>query len=230
MGKIWNCYLLTVLTWNRRDSTPLSAAPQAPSVSIKDKYFLVLVFVLLTEVSYKRNWFIVLQQIWILHFLASIYSLSLSIFHHHHQFFMLIIIIINFLCLSLSLLYFFFFWKIWSLLMIGKSILISPLYMTKKLDVELPNLQHISKLATVVEDEPKAPYSIATTPRCRWGPYSFPGLFHFTLDPYLIMLSVKQGGIKYHFLSLWYDLTRDWTPVSRVNTLTIMREIIFSVF
>ena len=24
-----------------------------------------------------------------------------------------------------------------------------------------------------------------------------------TLDPYLIILSVKQGGIKYHFLSLW---------------------------
>ena len=29
------------------------------------------------------------------------------------------------------------------------------------------------------------------------------------------MLSAKQGGIKYHFLSLWYDLTWDWTPVSR---------------
>ena len=29
------------------------------------------------------------------------------------------------------------------------------------------------------------------------------------------MLSVKQGGIKYHFLSLWYDLTWDWTQVSR---------------
>ena len=27
----------------------------------------------------------------------------------------------------------------------------------------------------------------------------FPGLLHFTLDPYLIMLSVKQAGIKYHF-------------------------------
>ena len=27
------------------------------------------------------------------------------------------------------------------------------------------------------------------------------------------MLSAKQGGIKYHFLNLWYDLTRDWTPV-----------------
>ena len=29
------------------------------------------------------------------------------------------------------------------------------------------------------------------------------------------MLSVKQGGIKYHFLSLWYDSTWDWTPGSR---------------
>ena len=29
------------------------------------------------------------------------------------------------------------------------------------------------------------------------------------------MLSVKQGGIKYHFLSLWYDSTWDWTTVSR---------------
>ena len=29
------------------------------------------------------------------------------------------------------------------------------------------------------------------------------------------MLSVKQGGIKYHFLCLWYDSTWDWTPVSR---------------
>ena len=29
------------------------------------------------------------------------------------------------------------------------------------------------------------------------------------------MLSVKQGGIKYHFLSLWYDSTGDWTQVSR---------------
>ena len=27
------------------------------------------------------------------------------------------------------------------------------------------------------------------------------------------MLRVKQDGIKYHFLSLWYDSTLDWTPV-----------------
>ena len=65
------------------------------------------------------------------------------------------------------------------------------------------------KLATIVEGNPKAPFSIATTPRCRGGRYSFPGWFYFTLDPHLIMLSVKQGGIKYHFLSLWYDSTWD---------------------
>ena len=29
------------------------------------------------------------------------------------------------------------------------------------------------------------------------------------------MLSVKQGGIKFHFYSLWYDSTWDWTQVSR---------------
>ena len=29
------------------------------------------------------------------------------------------------------------------------------------------------------------------------------------------MLSVKQGGIKNHFLILWYDSTWDWTQASR---------------
>ena len=29
------------------------------------------------------------------------------------------------------------------------------------------------------------------------------------------MLSVKQGGIKYHFLSFWYDATWDWTPMTQ---------------
>ena len=43
----------------------------------------------------------------------------------------------------------------------------------------------------------------------------FSGLLHFTLDTYLILLSVKQGGIKYHFKSLWYDVNLDWTQVSR---------------
>ena len=29
------------------------------------------------------------------------------------------------------------------------------------------------------------------------------------------MVSVKQGGIKYHVFSFWYDLTWDWTLVSQ---------------
>ena len=65
------------------------------------------------------------------------------------------------------------------------------------------------KLATSFEGDPKIPFSVATTVRCGWGATPFPGLLHFTLDPYLIMLSVKQGSIKFHFLSLWHDLMWD---------------------
>ena len=43
------------------------------------------------------------------------------------------------------------------------------------------------KLATLVEGDLKAPFSIATTPRCREGATPFPGLLDFTLDPYLII-------------------------------------------
>ena len=39
----------------------------------------------------------------------------------------------------------------------------------------------------------------------------FPGMLHFTHDPYFTLLIVKQGGIKYHFLCLWYDSNWDWT-------------------
>ena len=56
------------------------------------------------------------------------------------------------------------------------------------------------KLATAVEDNPKVPFTIVTTPK--GGPFPFSELLQFTLDSYLIILSVKQGGIKYHFLSL----------------------------
>ena len=69
----------------------------------------------------------------------------------------------------------------------------------------IENNLNISKLATVIEYDQKAPFSIATTQRCREGRYSFPGLLHFTLDTYLKLLGVKQGGIKYHFKSLWYN-------------------------
>ena len=68
---------------------------------------------------------------------------------------------------------------------------------------------NVSKLATLVEGDPKAPFSIATTPMCREGRYSVPWIAPLTLDLYLIMLSVKQGDIDYHFLCLWYDSTWD---------------------
>ena len=69
------------------------------------------------------------------------------------------------------------------------------------------------KLGNIVEGDSKAPFSIGVGE----GATPFPALSHFTLNPYLIMLSVKQGGIKYHFLCLWYDTTRDWTQVSRTS-------------
>ena len=52
---------------------------------------------------------------------------------------------------------------------------------------------------TAVESYPKASFSIATTPRCDGELNSFPWITPLTLDLYLIMLSVKQINIKYHF-------------------------------
>ena len=85
-------------------------------------------------------------------------------------------------------------------------------------------------MATIVEGNPKAPFSIATRPRCRGGRYSFPGWLYFTLDPHLIMLSVKQGGIKYHFLSLWYDSTWDCVCVyAGYNNILEANNIIYKL-
>ena len=54
-------------------------------------------------------------------------------------------------------------------------------------------------MATIVEGDPKASFSVASTPWHREGATPFLELLHFTLDMYLILLSVQQGGIKYHF-------------------------------
>ena len=75
-------------------------------------------------------------------------------------------------------------------------------------------IDSLVKLADLVEGEPKDPFSIDTTPKSRRGATPFPRLLHFTLDPNLLMLSVMQVGILYHFFSLWYNSTCDWTPVS----------------
>ena len=47
-------------------------------------------------------------------------------------------------------------------------------FLKKKFCMRESLLNDKVKLATVVEGDPKAPFSIATTPRCRGGCYSFP--------------------------------------------------------
>ena len=63
---------------------------------------------------------------------------------------------------------------------------------------------------TKVQGDLKALFPVATTWRCREE-----NCFPLTQDPYLILLSVKQEGIKFHYLSLWYDLIWEWTPASQ---------------
>ena len=73
-------------------------------------------------------------------------------------------------------------------------------------------INKVVNLATVVEGDLKAPFLIATTQRCREGATPFLGLLHFTVDPYLIMLSIKQGRSKYNF---WiFSMTRHETKSS----------------
>ena len=62
---------------------------------------------------------------------------------------------------------------------------------------------------TLHEGYPKALFLIDTTAWCREGRYSISWISPLFLDSYLIMLSVKQDGIKYHFLNLWNDSTWD---------------------
>ena len=57
---------------------------------------------------------------------------------------------------------------------------------------------------TLVEGDPKAPFQYLLVAE---GATPFLGLPDLTFNPHLIMPSVKYGGIKYHFLSLWYDST-----------------------
>ena len=47
--------------------------------------------------------------------------------------------------------------------------------------------------------DPKAPFSIATTPRCRGRCYSIPWIAPLYPWSVSLMLSIKQGSIKYHF-------------------------------
>ena len=76
----------------------------------------------------------------------------------------------------------------------------------------------------LVEGDPKAPFQKLIHWGVGKGATPFSGILHFSIDLYFIMLNVKQSGIKYHFLSLWYDST--WieprSPGPVANALTII--------
>ena len=82
----------------------------------------------------------------------------------------------------------------------------------------------LGHLATVVEGDPKALFTIATTLRCREGTTPFPGLLHFNIDSHLIVLSAKQGGIKYHFFEtlVWVDMGLNPGLPNHLRTLYIL--------
>ena len=69
-------------------------------------------------------------------------------------------------------------------------------------------------MATVVVDDPKATFSIATTPKCKGERYSMK-YTTLTLILNLQCWVLIKAASSTNFLSLWYDSTWGWTPISR---------------
>ena len=66
----------------------------------------------------------------------------------------------------------------------------------------------VAKLVTVVKGDPKAPFSVATTPKCRGGCYSFPWIA--SLYPWYVPYNAECKARRYQvpfFKSLvWHNL------------------------
>ena len=81
------------------------------------------------------------------------------------------------------------------------------------------------KLATLAERDPKVPFLIATTLKCRGGHYSIPWIPPLYPWSLLLMLSVKQGSIKYHFFFWVFGMIQPGieprSPRPLVSTLLI---------
>ena len=83
------------------------------------------------------------------------------------------------------------------------------------------------KLVTLVEGDPKAPFSIAITPRCRRGRYSFlwiAPLYSWYL-PYNAELSKKVSSTIFWVFGMTRPGIEPWFPGSLVNTLLIKTNI-----
>ena len=65
------------------------------------------------------------------------------------------------------------------------------------------------KLVPLVEDVPKVPFSIASTPRCRRGHHHFPWIA--PIYPYNAECLARRN--QEPFFNFWYDSTWDSTPV-----------------
>ena len=67
---------------------------------------------------------------------------------------------------------------------------------------------YIYKLMTVIEDDQKAPFSIATTPRCRGGRYSFPWIvpLYIWYIPYIAEWEVRRYQVPFLKSLVWCDL------------------------
>ena len=72
-------------------------------------------------------------------------------------------------------------------------------------------------LASSLKGDPKTPFSIATTPICWRGRYSIPWIapLYLWFWPYNPEYWARQCQVP--FLTLWYDSTWDWTPVSQTT-------------
>ena len=79
-------------------------------------------------------------------------------------------------------------------------------------------------------DDSKAPFSITTTLRWRGWHNSFPLIASLTLDPFLIMLCVKQGGIEYEFLESFVCVDETIGEQNRLRVNGTWYEWIFCLY
>ena len=79
------------------------------------------------------------------------------------------------------------------------------------------------KSTTMVKGETKAPFSIATTPRCREGCYSIPWIALLILDWYLYNAEYKQASRTFFFFFLvWLDLGLNLGLPDHWQTLSLL--------
>ena len=87
---------------------------------------------------------------------------------------------------------------------------------TTKLELTSYRFNKLVKLATVVEGDQKAPFWIATTPRCRGGRYSFPWIASILPLIRTVYCWVLARRYQVPFLKalVWRDLLTSWLPSS----------------